>query len=261
MRHRDTVDTRTAQYFTLIELLVVIAIIAILAAMLMPALQQARESGRAASCTANLKQLGGGIHQYSMEYYDFLLPQYCLNKDGTGKQYWHNFNSWLQGRLAPGVAKEKWNAGESFNGCPSRSNRWRSSDASLLATYKPKFWSYAQNSIVMGAGEASNPGKYYKITAIRRPSRLAGFYDSEIWSAGSAVNLRKCPENGRAEIEYLSFRHNSRLGFVCLDGHVEFIGGKEAFISTADAKYPPIDMRFAPSWFYNKADGEPAYKP
>lgn len=69
---RKMVRRRPAYAFTLIELLVVVAIIALLMSILLPALGQAREQGRQAVCSSNLRQVAMGFNSYAADWQGFL---------------------------------------------------------------------------------------------------------------------------------------------------------------------------------------------
>ena len=89
-----TMQSEKRRVFTLIELLIVIAIIAILAAMLLPALNKARERARSATCASNLKQLGTYLQLYLADYRD----DFCYLEEDSSYQSVHGWSYYLNGK-------------------------------------------------------------------------------------------------------------------------------------------------------------------
>ena len=114
-------------FFTLIELLVVIAIIAVLAAMLLPALQSARERGRAISCASKEKQIHLGIMMYINDYEDYmpsamawkeeLCPAYLGNASptSTAARPWISTQGGVGALMCPSISQSD-NADENGQG-------------------------------------------------------------------------------------------------------------------------------------------------
>ena len=195
-------------YFTLIELLVVIAIIAILAAMLLPALAKARESARKSQCLANLKQLGFAALSYSNDNDDGIMPALEAVSGGSPARHWFKQgNDTTKGFISSYVPMPELNSAQGgLCSCPSEPV---TSFASGVGTWL----SYATVNGISYYRESETEvwrAKYWKLGQAKYPSRTPMFLDalnvnatnaltySSAWKARHALSINITALDGSA---------------------------------------------------------------
>ena len=216
--------------FTLIELLVVIAIIAILAAILLPALNSARERGRAASCINNQKQIGTAFAFYA-DNYEGRWPLHPKANRGWGTALIEN-----SGDAATGVGSGNYLARDpKIITCPSGPQIELSFDYRKFG-YGAVFWGNVHPRYASEKEGVDNyvPGVQGLLVVAHRihsPSIFLALGDSRS-NAGSVTNMGQAQgltnhptyNVGATPSGRFVIRHNKKMNTLMLDGHVATYG-------------------------------------
>jgi prepilin-type N-terminal cleavage/methylation domain-containing protein/prepilin-type processing-associated H-X9-DG protein len=205
---------KSTRPFTLIELLVVIAIIAILASMLLPAMNQAREVARGAQCVNNQKQVMLSTLQYADDFNEQVITR-SNNASGYGYLVWREV-----------LENSSYLTHNSVTVCPSAAPREYSSDLPTSIYAAPRFGTFAAqydpgqalNEVTVGSGNLN----IIFMNRLKQPSEFVYLMDS--WSTHYKRQIWTIKSDASSDIG-VGAHHINKANIGFMDGHIEGIPG------------------------------------
>ncbi len=206
--------------FTLIELLVVIGIIAILAGMLLPALNSAREKGRTMKCLSNLRQVGSAAEFYSNDFAGYRVVYDTL---ATGL-YWPDLLT-IKCKYLPVTSVNGY--GTPLRGVFKCDNEMRDNFSPYSAGFRSSHYglNWFLSYLTSNPGDNNNGVKWHPKRPIQTPSKTMYFSDT---APGNSTTVYY--DAARAAALPTFFRHGGNLttNSVFLDGHTKNCTAREA---------------------------------